>query len=117
VSDQIKFTKQLEPGKVPILSLEGRLDASGAQRLRELASEIRNEGHANLIVNLAKVEFVASSGFGTFLLLTEEFKENGGRIIFAASSPAVLEVVSLLNLDQFLNIEDSVESALAFVEA
>jgi anti-sigma B factor antagonist len=114
--DQIEITQSQARDSIPVLNLKGRLDASGAQQLREMCHGLQDEGHSQIIIDLAGVEFVASSGLGTFLLLTEEYRENGGKVIFAAPSTAVLDVVTLLNLDQFLFLEESVEVALRVLE-
>jgi len=116
MSDQFEFKRIPNSGSGVILQLKGRLETAAVHELRDTAHEIMSRGDHNLVLNLGEVEFVSSTGLGTFLLLTEEFKEAGGRIILAEPSRAVLEVVSLLNLDQFLNVEDSVEEALALVE-
>ena len=114
--DQIEITQTKERNGIPLLKLEGRLDASGAQRLRGICQDLREAGEISVVIDLAEVEFVASSGLGTFLLLTEEFRESGGSVIFAAPSPAVLDVVALLNLDQFLHMEETLDAALGAVE-
>jgi len=117
MSEQLEFKRIPNSGSSVILQLKGRLETVAAHELRDAAHEILSNGDHNLVLNLAEVEFVSSTGLGTFLLLTEEFNEAGGRVILAEPSRAVLEVVSLLNLDQFLNVEDSVEEALALIDA
>jgi stage II sporulation protein AA (anti-sigma F factor antagonist) len=99
-------------GPVPVLQLRGRLEASGAQELLQQATTLREQGEKALVLDLSEVEFLASSGLGTLLLLTEEFRDCGGQLILADLPPAVREVVDLLNLDQFLRIEATVESGL-----
>jgi anti-sigma B factor antagonist len=101
-----------EIGAAKVLRLRGRLEASGAQELLQQASALREAGETVLVLDLKDVEFLASSGLGTLLLLTEEFRDNGCQLILAALPPAVREVVDLLNLDQFLQIEPTVASGL-----
>lgn len=112
----LEISRVAETGSVPVLNLQGRLDASGAQLLRERCLALREEGSLTLVIDLTGVSFVASSGLGTFLLLTEEFANAGGKVIFAAPCESVQRVISLLNLDKFLEIERSVDAALTTVE-
>ena len=71
----------------------------------------------NLIVNLAEVDFVASSGVGSLLALTEEFEEEGLRICFVHLSDVVESVIKLLNLDSFLTILEDEAAASEHLEA
>lgn len=103
---------------VPVLQLRGRLDAAGAKEMHEAAiSSLLNDGKKNLVVDLAGVDFVASTGLATFLLLTEEFAEAKGTIVFVSATPAVMQVISLLNINQFLKLEDSAEAAFGLINA
>lgn len=87
-----------------ILRVSGRLDAKNAQQLMSACHELRGTGAKRVVLNLADITFVASSGIGTLLALTEEFRESGGAIHLVSLSDAVTSVVDLLNLKQFLSI-------------
>lgn len=117
MSKQFTITKNLESGPVPVFHLAGRLDADGAYALRSQVMEFKERGHTRIVVHLSELEFVASSGLGTFLLLTEEFLDVGGVISFVAPSPDVRQVITLMNIDQFLNIVETEEEALACTES
>lgn len=113
MSDQLEITRGSGSDGTSILRLRGRMEAGGAQQLRERCSELREEGNSRLVIDLDGVSFVASSGLGTFLLLTEEFRAAGGKLTLAAPQGGVVQVLELLNLDQFLDISPSLEGALA----
>lgn len=117
MSKQFTITQDNEKNEIPTLRLAGRLDADGAHTLRTKVLEFKERGHTQVIVHLAELEFVASSGLGTFLLLTEEFLDVGGSISFIAPSPDVRQVISLMNIDQFLNLVDTEEEALQNIGA
>lgn len=111
MSKEFTLNKDTSSGLTPVLRLQGRLDADGAMTLRETALKLKEEGNTQLIVDLSGLEFVASSGLGTLLLLTEEFTDVGGNIVFVAPTSDVLQVINLLNIDQFLTLVDSEEDA------
>lgn len=111
MSKQFTLDQDTSSGMAPVLRLSGRLDADGAMILRDTAMKLKNEGNTQLIVNLSGLEFVASSGLGTLLLLTEEFTDVGGNIVFVAPTSDVLQVINLLNIDQFLTLVDCEEDA------
>ena len=113
MSDRLEITLENGRDDIPILRLRGRIEAFGAQQLRERCAELHETGCERLVIDLDGVTFVASSGLGTFLLLTEEFRSAGGRLVLAAPCTGVVQVLDLLNLDQFLDISPSIEGALA----
>ena len=99
-------------GPIALFEASGRLDASAAQELRRRCLEARSSGHNHLALDLGQVSFVASSGIGALLALTEEFGKDGA-LYLAPISPAVRSVIQLLNLEPYLAIYDSCEAALA----
>lgn len=99
-----------------IVRVTGRLDAKSVPALLARCAEVRaNRGH--LIVNLSRVEFIASSGVGTLLSVAEEFRKAGRRVRFASPSAPVLSVIQLLNLEPFLPIDASEQDAERALEA
>lgn len=102
MSPEMTIVEVETSGTLGVLRLAGRLEARAAQELLRRCREMRQSGRTRLLLNLSEVTFVASSGVGTLLALTEEFKESGGCVQIAAPSEAVTSVVDLLNLTEFL---------------
>lgn len=94
-----------------IIRVRGELDARNAPGLVEACTQVRRDGRS-LVVNLAGVSFIASSGIGALLALVEEFRQGPGNLRLVAISPAVRAVVTLLNIDRFLGIDDTEQAAL-----
>ncbi len=114
----LSITWESDSVPVPVLHLKGRLDAEGSVQLCEtVRAFLRQTDQPDLVVDLAGLEFVASTGLATFLLLTEEFVEIHGTIVFANAIPTVMQVLSLLNIDQFLTLATSEEAAFGMIGA
>ena len=96
----------------PVLHLSGRIDASGARRLRDVCTQLRAAGTERLVISLKEVRFVSSTGLGHFLVIAEDFQAEGGEVVFAEPANSVRHVLKLLNLEQFLVLVDTVEEAL-----
>ena len=111
MDESFEIHRQEDEGPAPVFLLRGRLEIDAARELRAQALRERDAGRIRLILELSDVGFIASSGLGTLLLLTEEFREMGGDVILASLSTNVLQVVTLMNLGQFLTIEDSLVEA------
>ena len=100
-----------------VLRVTGRLDARNAQTLLRTCRDHEEKGNRTLVINLAEVTFVASSGVGTLLALTEELADAGGSVHLVALSDPVNSVVELLNLTQFLNLGATEAEALGAIGA
>src|SRR5262245_5248519 len=104
VSEPIQLrTEQIRPS-VMMVRVSGRLDARNATDLMALCAPFRAPGHT-LIIHLGGVDFIASSGVGVLLALVEEFRMRGGVVRLTSLSPAVDDVLRLLQLDRFLEID------------
>ena len=112
-----EFTREEigQPGGAVLFRLSGRLDAKNAQALVARCNDLYERGTLRVVINLAGVSFVASSGIGSLLALTERFQESGGGVRLVEVSDAVRSVVDLLNLGEFLRIDTTEEAGLAAV--
>lgn len=114
--ENLTVTTGPEHGRTSVLRVQGRLDNKTAGMLIARCDKVRLGGH-NLVLNLADVSFIASSGIGALLSMAEQFRSDSAKLGFAAVSPAVESVVALLNLDRFLPIYRTEEEALAALAA
>lgn len=99
-----------------VLRVRGMLDARSAPVLSEHCALVR-ERNQNLVLNLSRVTFVASSGIGALLALVEEFANTRCSVRLAAVSPPVEAVVKLLNLGEFLRIDATEAESAAALKA
>ncbi|MGE5177643.1 MAG: STAS domain-containing protein [Bacteroidota bacterium] len=114
--DEFTIVEEACRGRAAMLRVRGRLDARSAPSLLRAGSAVRDRAE-NLILDLSGVTFMASSGLGSLLSLTEEFRQRGLRVRLASPSPAVDSVIRLLNLHDFLAIDPSEEAALHALDA
>ena len=116
MNETLRISKEVRPGRVTILRVEGRLDARSADVLEERAKDVAAEGR-NLLVNMKGVTFIGSSGVGLMLTLTEEFREQAGSIRFVELSPAVRAVVELLQMMELIGVDSNEDAGLRTLEA
>ena len=100
-----------------VLRVSGRLDARNAQALVAQCNGLLDRDVKHVVIAMPEVSFVASSGIGSLLALTESFQDAGGSLRLAHLSQAVSSVVDLLNLGQFLAIDATEEEALTAMGA
>jgi anti-sigma B factor antagonist len=68
-----------------VVRLKGELDVYTAPRLRERLAEIISDGHRNVVIDLADLAFIDSTGIGVLVGALKRAQQHGGEI--ALSSP------------------------------
>ena len=71
-------------------------------------------GFINLIFNCSALNYVSSTGIGSFTSFLKMLKPKGGDIVLLEIQPKVYEVFQLLGFAQFFNIKDSTEDAVSY---
>lgn len=101
MGDSLDVRLVRETGECVILQLSGTLDARGAMELEAEAARVR-DSHRHLVLNLAAITFVSSTGVGVLLALREELGDVGLSLRLSAPSEAVTSPIRLLSLERFL---------------
>ncbi|WP_426507336.1 STAS domain-containing protein [Dactylosporangium sp. McL0621] len=81
--------------------------------LRAYLQQAMDEGASVIVLNLAGVGFIDSSGLGAVLSGYKELRQRTGRLCLAAVQPIVRRVFELTSVDRLVTIYDSVEAAEA----
>lgn len=92
---------------------DGRLNMVSAPKLRELVSQVIDSGSNRVVVNLAKVSFMDSSGLGALIGCLKAARQSGGDLRIAIVQPQVRMVLELTSMDKILKPHDSVEEAFS----
>jgi len=106
------YTRWTDDG-VAILDLEGRLDVHAAPRVQRALCELveRNGGH--VLVNMAGVDFIDSTGLTALMAGFQLAEAQGGAVRLCCVQPNVSVVLKLTMLDRLLAVYDDEASALA----
>jgi anti-sigma B factor antagonist len=94
-----------------VLHCNGRLNMVAAPALRVGIEKLVSEGQARLVVDLAAISFIDSSGLGCLIAGLKKARQAGGNLRIAEASEQVLTVLRLTNLDRVLYPYPSVEEA------
>jgi len=109
-----KFRYTLERIDVPgaVVRLHGSLDVySSPELLAVLAAEL-NDGNRLVIVDMAGLEFIDSSGIATLAEGLTWSRHGNGRFVLTAISPRIMDVFSLARLDDMFEIAEDCDSVL-----
>jgi anti-sigma B factor antagonist len=96
---------------VAVIACEGRLNMVAAGSLRTCIEQSVSAGQARVVVDLAAISFIDSSGLGSLIAGLKKARQAGGNLRIAAASEQVLTVLRLTNLDRVLRPHLTVEEA------
>lgn len=102
-----------ERGGVVVARLAGRLDLLAAPAVKQRLAEVVAGGHPRLVVDLAEVPFIDSTGLGSLVGGLKAARQAGGDLRIANPGEQARAILQLTTLDRVLRPYPSVEEALA----
>jgi hypothetical protein len=75
-----------------------------------------DEGNTKLIFQCNGLNYVSSTGIGSFTAFLKTVKPQGGDVVLIEIQPKVYEVFQLLGFSQFFNIKGNLKEAIQFFE-
>jgi len=98
---------------VVVLSLQGLVDSGTSQQMEDRIGRLVADGIVKIIVDLSRVDYISSAGWGIFVGEIKGVRRRNGDIKLAAMRPDVREVFDLLEFDALLTPYGSRDEALA----
>ena len=108
----LKKMEQVEDGI--ILYLNGYIDTYNSGFFQKRVAKVVEAGYKNLIFNCAALNYVSSTGIGSFTAFLKMVKPAGGDIVLLEIQAKVYEVFQLLGFANFFTIHDSLETSIDF---
>ena len=96
-----------------VLQLTGEIDLHISPEVRQALRTIIEKKPKILVVDLAKVTFIDSSGLAVLIEGMQKVQEYGGKLALANLQESVRHIFEIARLDQVFLISTDVESALA----
>jgi anti-anti-sigma factor len=96
-----------------ILDLTGDLTYANRERFKAAIESVRQKGCRHLILNMAEVRFVDSSGLGLLALVSQNFKLAQGKVSMLKPQSYVREIMTLANIQKLIPVYDNEPDALA----
>lgn len=94
--------------------LNGYIDTYNSNFFQKKITKIVEAGYVNLIFNCSALNYVSSTGIGSFTVFLKLVKPKGGDVVLLEIQPKVYEVFQLLGFSQFFNIKENTEEAINF---
>jgi anti-sigma B factor antagonist len=111
-SQKAKVTTR-ELGDAVAVDVVGKIAlGEGSAQLRETIRELMDKGKKHIVLNLAGVDFIDSSGLGELVRTHASVRTHGGQLKLANPSKHVHDLLKMTKIDRVLDIEQDEASAL-----
>ena len=114
IEDSLKMTLQkvpeLENGLIIILN--GYIDTYNSNYFLKRIQKAIDAGYIRLIFHCGSLNYVSSTGIGSFSAFLKSVRPRGGDMILLDIQQTVYEVLQLLDFSTVFNIQDSLENSL-----
>ena len=89
-----------------LLQISGEIDMATGPELRQRIVQYVQEGHLHIILDLAKVDFIDSTGLGVLIGGLKRTRSHGGDLQCIGLSESLKEMFKLTGLDVVLTEKD-----------
>ncbi|MDR1863509.1 MAG: STAS domain-containing protein [Treponema sp.] len=111
---KIKLQKVNEAEGCLVLYLTGYIDTYNSNYFQKRVAKAIGAGFIRLIFHCGGLNYVSSTGIGSFTAFLKSVKPKGGDLVLLEIQPKVYEVFQLLGFSQFFNIKDNLDDAVNF---
>ncbi len=99
---------------VTILDLSGRITlGEGSVQLRDTVRELLSKGSKNLLLNLAEVNYIDSSGIGELVSAFTTVRNQGGEMKLLNLTKKVHDLLQITKLYTVFDIKDDEAAAIS----
>ncbi len=108
----MKLISEKHDGRMIVSVKEERLDAHNSAELKDRILKIFEEGGRDVIIDLAEVKFIDSSGLGALLSGYKNANMRSGAFALAGLQPRVKSMFELTRLNRVFEIYPGLEEAI-----
>jgi anti-sigma B factor antagonist len=109
---QFKIEHQPLPEQGHRLSVSGELDLATTPQLERQARTLLAGGARSIVIDLANLNFIDSTGLRLLLLLSQQAAEEGWRMLIARPSEQVQKIIKITGTGTELPVEAASELAV-----
>ncbi|MFH9011869.1 STAS domain-containing protein [Streptomyces sp. NPDC017943] len=102
---------------VALITVDGYLDVDTATEFQAHLANQLHHGRRHFLLDLASVPFMDSSGMNIILRVYQETRKTEGSVHVISPTPAVRRILDLTGVSITVPISESVDEALARVDA
>ena len=111
---KIRLQKIDSVDKCLVFYLAGYIDTYNSNYFQKRVNKGVEAGYVRLIFHCGGLNYVSSTGIGSFTAFLRMVKPKGGDLVLLEIQPKVYEVFQLLGFSQFFNIRENLEEAVSY---
>lgn len=102
---------------IPIVDLSGDIDAYTCSKLRETIVGLLNEGESRVVIGMANVGYIDSSGLGTLVGGLRRACEQNGALAISGANPQIQKVLMITGLNKVFPLYDTEIEAVKSIKS
>lgn len=91
-------------GRATVLDVRGQIRGNEVAEFKTYVRSCLRDGHRDLVLNLAEVQFIDSSGVGMLIHLLQEVRSQGGDIRLLNLSEDIHDLFEMVAIDRLFQI-------------
>ena len=95
-----------------VVEVRGEIDLRHQPEFQKALTAVCAEKPAVLVIHLADVDYMDSSGVGTLVKISHTVRGYGGKLVLAAPKPRVMSIFEITALDKYYTIVADEQGAL-----
>jgi len=108
----VEITLRVIDDKTCVVALDGTLNASSADEVKEIFRQVTGEGMRQVVLGLERMHSIDSTGLPALISGLKAMNEVGGSLTLAALQPQADHLFKLTMFDQVFKIFDDADTAI-----
>lgn len=98
-----------------LAATDGTVDETARDLFRESLHPLVGQSGTNVVLDLSQSNYINSSGIGQLVSLVTHANASDSRVVLAACSPFISEVLNRCKLNRFFEMAESVPAAIRLI--
>jgi len=98
-----------------LAATQGTVDDAARDLFRESLHPLVGQSGTNVVLDLSQSNYITSDGMGQLISIVTHANTSSSRVVLAACSPFISEVMNRCKLNRFFEMADSVPDAICRV--
>lgn len=112
MGNSLQISSRREGNDSAVLSLQGEVDVSNSELVKNAAVSLLADGIKRLVIDLSGTEYLDSAGLGVLVGLLKRVSETEQILVLSGARPQVERVFQITQLSQIFTMRADVASAL-----
>ncbi|TAM77432.1 anti-sigma factor antagonist [bacterium] len=108
----IKVNVRPSDDEAHVVDLVGEIDVYTSPTVKDAITELIDEGHYHLIINLEGVRYIDSTGLGVLIGALKRVREHAGSVSLICTNPQVKKIFDITGLVKIFGIYENEQLAI-----